>query len=132
MTKLFDIEGTGQVREQVITFPTAERGMGDEIFNMRAINNIRDVEQQTGALGLLRQGYIQLQHRAVSIFVQLYRNLILLNTDVFLDNANDLLLHFQQEVWLIARRSLVCHYNVQALPGIRGRIRATLFTKIVE
>ena len=50
MKKLFDIEGTGQVREQVVTFLTAERGTGDEIFNMRAINNIREVEQQTGNL----------------------------------------------------------------------------------
>ena len=64
MTKLSDIEGIGQVRGQVITFPTAERGMGDEIFNMHTINNIREVEQQTGKLLLpsLLEGFASQMH----------------------------------------------------------------------
>lgn len=41
MKNLSDIQSFGQVREQVITFPT-------DIFNMRTINDIREMEQQTG------------------------------------------------------------------------------------
>lgn len=48
MTKKFDIDGAGHVRGQVIAFPMAERRMKTEIFDMRAIKNIREVEQQTG------------------------------------------------------------------------------------
>ena len=64
MTKLSDIEGIGQVRKRVITFPTAERGMGDEIFNMRTINNIREVEQKTGKLLLpsILEGFASQMH----------------------------------------------------------------------
>jgi HPt (histidine-containing phosphotransfer) domain-containing protein len=50
MKKIFDIEGAGQVRRKVITFPTAESRLKDGIFDIRAINNIREVEQQTGKL----------------------------------------------------------------------------------
>ncbi len=50
MNEEFKIEGTGQVRGKTITFPTAESKIKDGIFDIRAINDIREVEQQTGKL----------------------------------------------------------------------------------
>jgi HPt (histidine-containing phosphotransfer) domain-containing protein len=50
MNQKVDIEGAGQVRGKVITFPPAASRMKDGIFDIRAINDIREVEQQTGKL----------------------------------------------------------------------------------
>ncbi len=50
MNEEFKIEGTGQVRGKTITFPTAASRMKDGIFDIRTINDIREVEQQTGKL----------------------------------------------------------------------------------
>ncbi len=52
MTKPIDIKGTRQAQQNILSFPSIKdqrTGDGnDDIFDMRAINTIREMEQQTG------------------------------------------------------------------------------------
>lgn len=66
MTNPIDIKAARQARRKIIPFPLAKRERHDEIFNMRAINTIRDMEQQTGNLLLpsVLEGFIsQMQEK---------------------------------------------------------------------
>ncbi len=83
---------------------------------------------------LIRQGNVQLQHRAIVGVVEIDSNLVRFDMDIFADHRNNFLLHLRQEIRLvdIAFSALMRDDNLQALLGDRGRRGRALFNEEIQ